>query len=250
MSNEAFYNIKWLPFLKLRATYGYNGNVYNASAYLTFLTTLTNNLTGLRYALLGNPPNPELKWERVKNINLGIDFAIAGNRIEGTLELYKKQGLDLIQNTPLAPSTGFSTFKGNAASTMTNGIDLTLNTRNTVGEVKWQTNFLFSYLKDEITFLDNKYTAANLVTAVSQLNYRTPPTTLFASVGRSLFGVYSYKWGGLDATNGNPQGYLNGNISTDYLAILNSATPDNLIYHGSARPTIFGAIRNTISFKN
>ncbi len=249
LSNEAFYGLKWLPSLKLRATYGYNGNVYNASAYLTFLTTLTNNLTGLRYALLGNPPNPELKWERVKNINLGIDFATAGNRIEGTLELYKKQGLDLIQNTPLAPSTGFSTFKGNAASTMTNGIDLTLNTRNTVGTVQWQTNFLFSYLKDKITFLDNKYTAANLVTAVGQLNARIPPTTLFASVGRSLFGVYSYQWGGLDATNGNPQGYLNGNISTDYLAILNAATPDNLIYHGSARPTIFGAIRNSISYK-
>jgi TonB-linked SusC/RagA family outer membrane protein len=249
INNERFYDLKWLPSLKFRATYGYNGNVYNASAYLTFLTTLTNNLTGLRYALLGNPPNPALKWERVKNINLGIDFATYANRIAGTLELYQKKGLDLIQNTPLAPSTGFSTFKGNAASTRTNGIDFTLNTRNTVGLVQWHTNFLFSYLKDEITFLDNKYTAANLVTAVGQLNYRTPPTTLFASVGRSLFGVYSYQWAGLDATNGDPQGYLNGKISKDYLAILNAATPDNLIYHGSARPTIFGSMRNSISYK-
>lgn len=249
LSNEAFYDIKWLPSLKFRATYGFNGNVYNASAYLTFLTTLTNSLTGLRYALLGNPPNPELKWERVKNINFGLDFATAGSRIAGTVELYQKQGLDLIQNTPLPPSTGFSTFKANAASTRTNGIDLTLNTRNITGVIQWQTNFLFSYLKDKITYLDNKYTAANLVSAVSQLNYRTPPTTLFASVGRSLFGVYSYQWAGLDAANGDPRGILNGEVSKDYLAILNSATPEKLIYHGSARPTIFGSFRNTIAYK-
>jgi len=53
-------------------------------------------------------------------------------------------------------------------------------------------------------------------------------------------------WAGLDPTNGNPQGLLNGTISTDYNALLNNTTPEGLIYHGSAVPVLFGGFRNNL----
>ncbi len=61
--------------------------------------------------------------------------------------------------------------------------------------------------------------------------------------------MYSYKWAGLAPSTGDPQGYLNGQLSKDYTAIFAATTPDDLIYSGSARPTKFGALRNTFSFK-
>lgn len=249
VSKEKFYPFSFLPYAKIRGTYGFNGNVYNASAYLTFLSPLTNTLTGLPYAPIGRAPNSELSWERVRNINVGIDFATKNNIINGSLELYQKDGLDLVQSTPLAPSSGFTSYYGNAASNRTKGIDLTLNTNNLGGTLKWKTNFLFSYMKDKITFYDTKYTTANLIAAASQFTTSFSPV-LYPTVGRSLFGVYSYKSAGLDPVTGDPLGYVNGVVSKDYLTILNSATPDNIIYHGASRPTVFGSLMNSFTYKN
>lgn len=249
ISKEDFYRLSFLPFAKFRATYGFNGNVYNASAYLTFGTTLTNPMTGLRYATVGRAPNQDLSWERVKNINIGLDFATKNSIISGTLELYLKDGLDLIQSTPLPPSTGFTTYFGNAASNRTKGLDLTLRSINLNGKLKWNTSLLLSALKDKITHYDVKYTAANLIAAASQATTAESPI-LFPTVGRSLYGIYSYKWAGLDPATGDPQGYLNGQVSKDYLAILSNATTDNIIYHGSSRPTVFGALANTFTYRN
>lgn len=246
VDQEFFYHLAWLPQLKLRATYGFNGNVYNASAYLTAVN-LTSTRTGTTFAFISSPPNQELRWERIKNINIGLDFGIRNQILTGSIELFRKDGLDLIESKPLPPSSGFYTFQGNAAATRTKGIDLVLNSRNLTGQIQWQTNLLLSYQKDKVTAYDNTYIASSLVG--TNTSSGTPEESgLFAVVGKSLFGVYSYKWAGLDPTNGDPQGYLNGQVSKNYLAILNGATPDNIIYHGSSRPDIFGSLRNTFIY--
>ena len=247
INREPFYKIAFLPYLKLRATYGFSGNVYNTSAYLT-AQYYSSSLTGNRYALITSPPNPELSWEKVRNANLGIDFGLTKNVVTGSIEAYIKDGLDLIQSIPLAPSSGYYSFKGNAASARTTGMDITLNTRNMDGAFKWQTAVLMSLQKDKVIRFDNEYSVRQLVgSSVS------PGTSeaggLFAVTGKPLFGVYSYRWAGFDPQTGDPQGYLNGQVSKDYLAIINNARPDSIVFHGSSRPGLFGAFRNTFSFK-
>lgn len=125
INKDPFYKLTWLPYLKLRTTYGFNGNVYNGSAYLTGLY-FSSNLTGSQYAIVTNPPNPELRWEKVSNINLAIDFSTKGGLISGSVEAFLKKGLDLIESVPLAPSSGFSSFKGNSAQNRTAGIDMVI----------------------------------------------------------------------------------------------------------------------------
>jgi hypothetical protein len=68
-------------------------------------------------------------------------------------------------------------------------------------------------------------------------------------VGKPLYALFSYNWAGLDPKNGNPQGYLNGKVSEDYTGIINNYNPDSLVYNGSARPTVYGSLRNTFSYK-
>lgn len=156
MNNEDFYNIDFLPLLRLRSTFGYNGNVYNASAFLT-ATYRNSFFTGERMATITSPPNPDLRWEQVQNTNIAVDFAFRNNRLSGSIDWYQKKGLDLIANTILAPSSSFYSYKGNSASTQTRGIDVELNSKNLTGSFKWNTTILFNYLSDKVLKYDDIY---------------------------------------------------------------------------------------------
>ncbi|WP_286856731.1 MULTISPECIES: SusC/RagA family TonB-linked outer membrane protein [Sphingobacterium] len=247
ISKESFYKFSLIPYLKLRASFGYNGNVYNASSYLT-ATYDVSPITGLPIAYITSAPNAELRWEKIRNKNLALDFSSKGNRLNGSFEIYEKLGTDLIEDALLAHSTGFSSYKGNAATVKTKGFDINLNSVNLNGNFKWNTNFLFSYNRDKVISYDTKYTSQYLTS--TGLNIAGPARYgLYIQEGNSLFGVYSFKTAGLDPTNGDPQGYLNGVISKDYLNIITSSNTEDIVYHGSSRPRNFGALRNTFSFK-
>lgn len=242
VSNEKFYHSDLFPSVKIRASYGYNGNVPNIAANLIFVSSVSS-LTGLQRGTISRPPNADLRWEKVKNINIGVDFETKNRVIVGTIEAYRKTGVDLIQTAPLAYSTGFSSFTGNAGSTKTSGIDLILQTKNIDGRVKWNTTFLFSILSDKVLRFDTKYTATSLVNAAGQ----GLSGGLIAVEGKSLYGLYAYKWGGLDPATGDPIGFVNGNQSKDYTSIVNSTPIDSLVYIGSSRPTKFGSFINSVS---
>ncbi len=236
VSNEKFYKVNWLPFLKARFSYGFNGNVYNGSAYVTG-SYLTSPLTGAPAIRNLTAPNPDLRWEKVKNINAGIDFATKNDILSGTIEWYSKAGEDLIESIPLYTSSGFQSYNGNAASTSTHGFDITLNSKNLNGAFKWGTTLLLSTLHDKVT----QYNAVFSNTSLQRLGG-------MPVVGMPLYGIYSYKWAGLDPVNGDPMGYLNGKASKNYAGIIANYKPDSLAYSGSGRPTLYGAFRNDWSY--
>ncbi|SMD01347.1 SusC/RagA family TonB-linked outer membrane protein [Pedobacter nyackensis] len=240
ISKESFYRAKWLPYLKLRASYGYSGNVSKSiSAYLTASST-GPNVYGPVYGRIVNPPNPSLKWERIKVINLGLDFASKKNVISGSIEPYFKYGIDLFGESPLAPQTGVITYKGNSANTVTKGIDVTINTINLNGAIKWNSNILFSYNQDKVT----KYlVAAGTNSAVTSAAYNNP------IVGNPYFAIYAYKWSALD-DKGDPMVIYNGTPSKAYSVISSSLDRNNIRYLGSLVPTKFGNIRNMLSYKD
>ena len=246
LSEEEFYNWDKLAFLKLRLSYGYNGNVDRSlTAFTTAQLISFNSFIPASYALIRNPPNADLRWERIKISNLGVDFESKGGRIAGSLELYRKEGLDLIGESPYAPSSGITTFRGNNASTQTLGYDLTLSTKNIQGQFAWFTTFLISGLKEEVTRYESEVSINNLI------NYSMAGRggEYYPIEGRPLFGVYSLEWAGLNPENGNPMGMLDGQPSEEYRELINSADLESIIYHGPARPTSFGAIRNDFAWK-
>lgn len=243
ISNENFYSIDWVNYLKLRSTFGYNGNVYNKLSAYTTATPLTLYSgfpnTGLPYALIINPPNPELRWEKVRVFNFGFDFALFKNRITGNFDYYLKDGIDLIGTSSFDSTTGIKTFTGNNANTKGVGFDLAIHSRNTDGIWKWNTSLIQSFNKTKVTSFEQKVRGDDYVTSYGQ-----------PLVGKPLLAIYSYKSVGLDPANGNPRGYLNGDISDDYLNIRSNATSENINYNGSATPLLFGSLRNDVQYKN
>lgn len=245
VNKESFYNIPWLPYLKLRMTYGYTGNIdKSATAVTTIQQASGSDYTGGPYAYIANPGNPELRWEKTRMINLGLDFGLKNNIISGSLEYYLKRGLDLFGNSPLTPSTGLLTFYGNTADTKGNGLDLVINTNNiNTANFKWSTSFILSHVVDIVTRYNVTLTSAQYINLSNA-------SSIYPLTGKSLFGLYSYKWGGLTHDTGDPQGYLNGKLSTDYAGILANTSIDDMVYNGSSRPTTFGSFRNTFTYKD
>lgn len=248
ISKEHFYKIGWLPYLKLSATYGVSGNVDLTKTALPVGTTSINSLTGFEIERINQINNPDLSWERSYQTNFKIAFATARNILNGSLEYYHKKGTNLYAPTPYDYTTwGLSSnITANVADMKGNGIDVTLHSNNIHRDLIWTTDFLLSY-NTSIT------TAYHTTTATTVANFLGGGNIITPVIGKPLYALAAYKWGGLDA-QGNPQGYLGDTISEDYNAIEQGAYDDGLkggsfVYIGSATPTYFGSLMNNFSFK-
>jgi TonB-linked SusC/RagA family outer membrane protein len=249
INNESFYKLNWLDLLKLRVTYGYNGNVDNTLAALTTIAYTSNSyMTGYQYASVRNPLNPELKWEKTGVLNIGLDFGIKSRVLTGSLEYYRKNGTDLIGVAPVDPTTGVVypaggfAYKGNVADMKGNGLDIELHSRNLDGRIQWLTDIFFNYTTNTVT----RYNLPLTSSASAYVGYGNLVTPF---EGKPVYAIYSYKWAGLDPINGDPLGYVNGEVSKDYSTIT-AASPNSLEYNGSAVPVTFGSLRNTFTYKD
>lgn len=240
LSNEAFYSFPLLKSVKIRATFGYNGNVdRSTSAYLTARSSIINNwnIPSLEVA---NPPNPSLGWEKVQNANFGIDFTTKGNLFSGSVEYFEKRGQNLIANSPTAPQTGVVQFKGNAADTKTSGWDVVITKNYGNDNFRWLSSLLFSYNRELITNYKVKQ-SSNL--NIAQSNFSNPLE------GYPYTAIFSFAYLGLDG-QGKPIGRINGLQNQNYSGIINSNNAAELVYNGSAIPTFYGYFRNDFSFRN
>ncbi|THU40848.1 SusC/RagA family TonB-linked outer membrane protein [Niastella caeni] len=240
MSQENFYHIGWLPFLRLRITNGYKGNVDKSVSAYTTARTDDRNIWGQLTGSIINPPNPSLRWEKNHMINFGVDFATKNNTFEGSMEYYLRKGTDLIGNSPLDPTTGVTMFRGNTADMKGQGVDLILRSKNINKQFKWFSTLLFSYTSDKVTSYKVQQSA---------IWYYCDPRFISPVAGKPLYSIYSFKWMGLDPQTGEAQGYYNKQISKDYGSIFNSKDLSDLIYRGPANPTFFGSLRNNFSYK-
>ncbi len=240
-SFEKLVNWKSLNLLKLRTTYGYNGNIdKSTTAYLTSKLFRQMNIWGYPMDEIVNPPNSTLRWEKVQNINIGLDFSLWESRLSGSIDYFQKNGQDLMGNSPLAPQVGIVNFYGNAANTSTKGVDFQLKSiwmdRQ---DFKFQTDFIFNMVRDKVT----KYFIEPGINTDIVSSFGITPL-----VGHPINSLVVYRSNGLDGS-GNPLGILQGNPSTDYGEIMNGTDRNSINILGSKVPTRFGSIRNSFSYK-
>jgi len=242
ISKESFYRIAPVPSLKIRVSYGYTGNANNSLSALTTLSSISaaygnSPYTQLPMSAVLNPPNPNLRWEKNQIFNTAVDFALIKNRLNGTIEWYHKLSKDVIAQAPIDPTTGFSSLTYNYADLKGSGIDITLNSRNISSrDFEWSSTLNFSHNKTIVS----KYYGGAVQTPV---DYGINPRE-----GELAYGIYSYKWMGLDPQTGDPQGFLGKAASKNYTAILQDSV-QNQVFNGSSVPLYFGNLLNTFSFK-
>lgn len=248
ISDEHFFRKSVFERLRLRISYGLSGNLDQTKTPLPVSSASTNSVTNFPVLRISSLNNPSLRWEKSRQINIGIDFTSANNIVTGSIEYYNKKGIDLYGATPYdytAWGGGGGVITKNVANMKGNGIDITFTTTNIDRAVKWRTSVIYNYNTSKTT----KY-----YTDASKDFYNINDGNLIVPViGKPLYGIAAYNWGGLNE-NGDPQGYIDGILSTDYGAIRSKVVASglesgSLSFIGPSAPTHFGSIINNLSWK-
>jgi TonB-linked SusC/RagA family outer membrane protein len=160
--DESF--MKSLPVmtdLKLRASYGVNGNNNIGDYDVPTLGSYGYVFGATPGAAIGQAPNvisnPDLKWEKSQTYDVGIDFGFFSNRITGSFDYYNKLNTQLLLNVPVPEVTGQQFALRNAGSVRNIGEELELTSRNLVGgPLEWTTTINVSHNSNKIVSLYGK----------------------------------------------------------------------------------------------
>jgi len=244
LSQEPFFKVAWLPYLKLSATYGASGNIDpSQSAVTTIQYGSVSPYTSTPIATVSKRANPDLRWEKSTQFNLRLEYRMAGNKLSGSIEYFQKKGTDLYGLVPNDYTTGIgNTVLKNSAAMLGKGWDIELNSNQSLGKLQWATSLLINLYNDKVT---DYYTAS-----AGGSNYILSANTYSLSPmkGYPVYAVLSYPWAGLDPSNGDPRGIYQKQVSKDYNALVNDSV-QNLVYNGPAMPTAQIALRNTFKYK-
>jgi TonB-dependent starch-binding outer membrane protein SusC len=164
LSEESFLKgVALVNDLKLRVSAGVAGNNNNINAYGTQMNLSSPTFYDFNGALaLGYTPNrlpnPELTWERTREYDLGLDYAVLSGRISGSVDVYDKLSKGVIMDRDVAMENGWVSIRDNVGSVSNKGIELSLRTVNISTErFEWSTTFNFARNKNAIEeLLDQK----------------------------------------------------------------------------------------------
>lgn len=151
LSEENFFNVNAIDFLKLRISYGSNGNqavsAYQTKTKLSQKDYIYGNEGEFGGGLIANfsKGNPNLKWETSYSYNMGVDFNLLGNRLNGAFDYYNTQTKDLLMNRTVPVMNGFISMMDNVGKTQNKGFDLTLNSTNIKkNDFQWNSTLVLS----------------------------------------------------------------------------------------------------------
>ena len=247
IDREEWFNLDFVNRLRLRATYGASGNIDKSTSPYAIANiggSYNHAGMGLEGAVFGNPANPELRWEKTKQQNLALDFSLLNHRIDGSIDFYSKSSSDLLTTKVINSTYGFNRALINFGGMRNQGVELHLSSVVVDKAVRWRTQAMYSFNKNEVTQTDPiDYSAMSL-----SFIFTNPANRIVE--GRPRHNIVSIPWGGLDA-EGRPQFYHKGelhNAMTSTLAVTQYGF-ENLIYHGAMQAPHYGSWNNIITWK-
>jgi TonB-dependent starch-binding outer membrane protein SusC len=237
LSEEKFLqNIKWLNFLKLKASYGLTGNSEIGDFAARGLWSGNASYAGFPGTHPSQLANPDLKWESTASFDAGIETSVFTNRITVELDYYTRKTHDLLLNVNVPGTSGFSTQLRNIGKLTNKGIEFTINTENIVSrDFRWSTSINFGANQNKITDLGGQ--------EIGTLNK--------AKEGQPLGVFYAREFAGADPANGDAlfikntvgaDGKIDRSTTNDYNAAVD-------VRIGKPTPDYIYGIRNFFSYK-
>jgi TonB-linked SusC/RagA family outer membrane protein len=145
--------------LKVRASYGLAGN--NSIGNYTYIPTITADNYVFGGALssgfkLNSLANADLGWESSRQLDLGFDAELLNGRIFFSTELYRRFTENMLQSVDIPIVSGFSSAITNIGNVRNQGLEFTINSKNTTGALKWDTDFNLAFNRNKVIDLGNK----------------------------------------------------------------------------------------------
>ena len=246
ISKEDFFDVSWINLLKLKASYGSQGND-NIGNYLYVNTYTIINSAGHPAAVPSTMGNKDITWESNNNFNAGVEFELFDARLNGSVEYFLRKTTDMLFSFPLAPSFGYSSYYANVGDMRNMGVELELTaTPIKTNDLTWDINLNLTHYKNKITKLPE---IRKTMVLDGHGGY---------SSGEQFFGeglpLYTYRlkrYAGV-AENGEPLYYIN-KLDADKNIIGRETTTDydaaDYYDCGTALPDVYGGFGTSLTYK-
>lgn len=201
ISEEDFFDLEQLGYLKFKGSYGTNGNLPpQYYAHLAFFETDGKSYGGESGLSYGQLQNPNLSWELSKNYNIGFDGNLFRS-LDFSVNYFHKKTENLLLNVPVSSTTGFVTQLQNFGKMINEGWEFELGyTPISTADFSWFTSANLTLLRNEITKLKN-----NIISTYSP-RYGQDPLAIIE--GESMFSFYLRDYAGVDESTGLAQYYV------------------------------------------
>ena len=230
----------WIDFLKLRASFGQQGNdnIGNGYAYVDQYQ-MTGSDGVFSDATLTYKGNKELTWEKSNSFDVAVDFEFWKGRLSGTIDFYNRRTSDMLYNKPVAPSNGYSSIPMNIGSMRNRGIEIDLHSKliNTK-DLTWNIDF-------NITHNSNK-----IIELAPDLEGELIDGSRIYREGHSMYEYYFVKYAGVDPTTGLALYWAKDDNDQEYATTdWSVARTTNRQATGNLQPLFTGGFGTTLEFK-
>lgn len=252
ISNESFFaeaiNPDAFSLLKLRASWGQNGNINVLNNY-KYSTTISYNSSWYQYGVEDGAPsygskpsglaNPNLKWETSEQLDLGVDLRFLKSRLAISADYFNKKTIDLLVDINPVPEIGVGSTTVNAGSVLNRGLELEASWKDLIGDFSYSISANFSTLHNEVTYLDPSI--SRLEGATGGVDGTNNPIRTAFEVGKPIWYFRGYKYDGVNPETGE--------------AIIRDLNEDNQIsdadmtYIGKAIPDYTYGLNLSLAYK-
>ena len=252
ISQESFMeNVNWINDLKLRVGYGVTGNQAGLDPYKTLQLygtsgTYYDNGAWLTAYKISQNANPNLKWEETAMFNIGLDFLLFNDRVNGTIEWYDKRTKDMLYTYRVpTPPYLHSDMMANVGDMKNTGVELALNIEAIrTRDFNWNTSLTLAHNRNEITRMSNDvYTTSRIMVGDAWVRGGSGRTTHVIEEGYPVGQFYGPEYVGI--SDDGKYIFLNKEGQE-----VNSVTAEDYTYIGSAQPDLTYGWNNQFNFKS
>ncbi|HBE41785.1 MAG TPA: hypothetical protein DDW27_11385 [Bacteroidales bacterium] len=252
LSNESFFRVPVIDLLKLRVSYGQNGNqtsryssIAQVSAIDEYKYVFGDGASTSMGQAITSLANNDLTWEKTAGLNVGIDFGILKSRIKGNFEFYKTTTTDLLWNMVIPQVTGFSSIKTNIGEVANSGLEFSIQAIPVQSrDFSWDFSVNFSSNSNKIVHLlgedaDGDGKEDDLISS-----------GLF--IGKSIGTIYHYEIDGIyQIADTRPTGYYPGNYRiVDQNGDGKISADLDRVFLGRTEPAFMASLQNNLKYKN
>lgn len=246
INKEDFFDVEWIDLLKLKASYGSQGND-NIGNFRYINTYTIVNSNGNPAALPSTLGNPDITWETNGNFNAGFDFELFKGRLTGTIEYFYRKTSDMLFSFPLPPSFGYTSYYANIGDMRNQGVEAEFNF-NVINakDFNWDIRLNLTHYKNKVTYLpeERKTMETSGIKGFSSGNY-------FYGEGISL---YTFRLKEFAGVNENGESLFYKDIKDESGNVIgrettNSYSDADYYLCGTALPDVYGGFGTSFSYK-
>ena len=255
INRESWFNAPFINMLKVKASYGSQGNDAIGQYMYTDLYSVTNDGSDGISIMFGQKGNPNITWETNSNLNVGVEFGFWQDRLSGSVDYFYRKTSDMLFSVPVAPSLGYSSYYDNIGDMSNTGIEVVLN-----GDIFRTKNVTWS-ISANLTWVKNKV----LSLPESRKDYEVNghwgfiSGSTFLAEGLPLNTLYIYDYAGVNQETGESQWWwlkktydeeTGKEIKREWEKTTNygdiSSDPDSKKLFDSTMPDVFGGFTTTL----